>query len=68
MQVSSWKCASCGGSALEMFERELGQVFSCPTTLSSKLGQRGSTPRDRLVRHDVHMPPGDPPSAPDGRT
>lgn len=35
---------SCGDSALEMFERELGQVFSCPTTLSSELGQRGSTP------------------------
>lgn len=47
MQVSSWKSASCGGSALEMFERELGQVFSFPTTLSSELGQRGSTPGTR---------------------
>lgn len=43
MQVSSWKSAFHSGSALEMFERELGQVFSCPTTLSSELGQRGST-------------------------
>ena len=44
MQISSWKSASHGGSALEMFERDLGQVFSCPATLSSELGQRSSMP------------------------
>lgn len=44
MQVFSWKSVSRGVSALEMFERELGQVFSCPTTLSSELEQRGSAP------------------------
>ena len=39
MQVSSWRSTSRGGSALEMFEREVGRVFSCPATLSSELGQ-----------------------------
>uniref|UniRef100_A0A8C5T9L0 SH2 domain containing 3C n=1 Tax=Malurus cyaneus samueli TaxID=2593467 RepID=A0A8C5T9L0_9PASS len=27
-----------------MFKGELGQIFSCPATLSSELGRRGSTP------------------------
>lgn len=44
MQVFSWKSAFRSGSALEVFERELGQVFSHPAAIISELGQRGSTP------------------------
>lgn len=43
MRVFSWKSAFRSGSALEVFERELGQVFSQPATIISELGQGGST-------------------------
>lgn len=43
MQVSSWKSASSNGSDLEMFKRDLGQVFYCTSTLSTELGHGAST-------------------------